>query len=237
MGKEKFELERFAWATPDRLEIDGRFIGLSDALPADPVLVLHGENRTHRLAAVTNGVVGGDRGHWHAAFAWQEAPTAFGTAQLEFGDELFIELPEPRWDSEASEPDVIEVRRRAGGEERLRLQADLFAVRSELAEAHARRERVEKELARAREDLDEERAGRAADAQAFRAALTEAQSAAEEAVSEARGEEAALRARVAELSSAGREAERLRVRLVSVRDLLDEDTRERPDVRGDVASP
>ncbi len=236
MGNETFELERFVWATPDRLEIDGRFVGLGDEPLADPVLVLHGEDRTHRLAAVTDGVVGGNGGHWHAAFAWQEAPTAFGTAQLELGEELFVELPQPRWDTETSDLGVVDVRRRGGGQ-RLRLQADLLAVRSELAEALASVERVEKELSRAREDLDAERAGRAADAQEFRAALAQAHSAAEQAVSEALAEEAALRTRIAELASAGEEAERLRARLLSIRDILDEDKRDRTDVRADAASP
>ena len=237
MGSETFELERFVWATPDRLEIDGRFVGLDAAPPANPVLVLQGDDRTHRLAAVTDGLVEGDGGHWHAAFAWQEAPTAFGTAQLELGDELFVELPEPRWDADPSALGVVEVRRRGGGGgDRLRLQGDLFAVRSELVEARARLERVEKELARAREDLDDERTGRAADAEQFRAALAEAQSAAEETISAALAEEAALRAHVAELSGAGQEAERLRARLTSIRDILDEDAPERSDVRVDPAS-
>jgi hypothetical protein len=253
MGNETFELERFVWATPDRLEIDGRFVGLDAAPPANPVLVLQGDDRTHRLAAVTDGLVEGDGGHWHAAFAWQEAPTAFGTAQLELGDELFVELPEPRWDADPSALGVVEVRRRGGGNgggngggggsgggggggDRLRLQGDLLAVRSELAEARARVERVEKELARAREDLDEERTGRAADAEQLRAALAEAQTAAEETISAALAEEAALRAHVAELSGAGQEAERLRARLTSIRDILDEDAPERSDVRVDPAS-
>jgi hypothetical protein len=236
MGNETFELKRFVWATPDRLEIDGRFVGLGAAPPADPVLVLHGEDGTRRLAAVTNGVVGGDEGYWHAAFTWQEAPTAFVTAQLELGDDLYVDLPEPRWDAEPSDPDVVDVRRRAGGGDRLRLQGELFAVRSELVEAQARLERVEKELARANEDLVQERAGRAADAQAFRAGLAEAQTAAEEAVAEALAEEAALRARVGELSVAGEEAERLRARLTSIWDILN-DTPERSDAGRVSTSP
>lgn len=237
MGNETFELERFIWATPDRLEIDGRFIGLEAAPPAEPVLVLQGEDRTHRLPAVAGGVAGDGGERWHAAFAWQEAPTAFGAAQLELGDDLFVELPEPRWDAEAAEPAIVAVRRRGGGGERLKLQADLFAARSELTEAHARLERVEKELARAREDVDEERAGRAADAQQFRAALAEAQLAAEDTVAEAIAEAVALRTRVAELTIAGQQAERLRARLMSIRDIVDEDTREGTDVRSDAASP
>ena len=93
MGTETFELERFVWATPDRLEIDGRFVGLGDTPPGDPVLVLRGEDQTHRLPAVSNGAAMDDQGQWHAAFAWQEAPTAFGAVQLEPRDEPLPALP------------------------------------------------------------------------------------------------------------------------------------------------
>ena len=58
MANETFELKRFVWATPDRLEIDGRFVGLGDGPTGDAVLVLRGPERTHRLPAVDNGAVG-----------------------------------------------------------------------------------------------------------------------------------------------------------------------------------
>jgi hypothetical protein len=235
MSNQTFELERFAWATPDRLEIDGRFVGLGGAT-GDPVLVLRGIDGTHRLPAVTEDIPDGDGEHWHAVFAWQEAPTAFDAAQLELGDELLIELPEPSWDGEPPELGVLDVRRRGGGE-RLRLQADVLAVRSELGEAHARAERLEKELARARADVDEERAGRAADAESFRDSLAQAQSAAEEAIAEGLAEVDALRVRVAELAGAGEEAERLRAQLTSIRDILDDGAGDRRDAGGDATSP
>jgi multidrug resistance efflux pump len=225
MGSETFELKRFGWATPDRLEIDGRFIGLDDPPEAEPVLVLHGAERTHRLPAVAADALDAAAEHWHAAFVWQETPTAFDTAQLELGDELLVDLPEPRRDAESS-ADMLDVRHR-GGQQRLRLQSELLRVRSELSEANARLERAEQELARAREDLEAERASRAQDAEQFRADLAQAQQAAEEALAEAAAETSTLRVRVAGLHGAGAEAERLRNRLSTIREILDEDAEER----------
>ncbi len=219
MGTETFELERFVWATPDRLEIDGRFVGLGDTPPGDPVLVLRGEDQTHRLPAVSNGAAMDDQGQWHAAFAWQEAPTAFGAVELELGDELLVALPEPGADDDESELGVLDVRRRSGAE-RLRLKNDLLSVRSELDEAGAVRKRLEKELARAREDLAEERAARAEDAERFRGDLGEARELAEETVAGLLGEMQPLRTRVEELEDAGGEVERLRARLTAVRAAL-----------------
>lgn len=236
MANETFELKRFVWATPDRLEIDGRFVGLGDGPMGDPVLVLRGAERTHRLPAVDDVATVRDGGDWHAAFAWQEAPTAFGAAELELGDDLLVELPEPRRDSDDSELGVIDVRRR-GSSERLRLQADLFAIQSELSEAHARIERLERELARAREDLDEERAGRAADAKSFREGLQQANAVAGETVADALAEVETLRKRTGELAAAGTDAERLRTRLASIRRILDEGTGDARDAGGDAASP
>src|SRR5918999_4504730 len=92
--RELFELSRFVWGAPDQLEVAGTFVGLREP-PADaPVLVVHGADGTHRLPAVTeNRPEEGQR--WVAAFAWQEAPVAFETAELEFGSDCVVELPEP----------------------------------------------------------------------------------------------------------------------------------------------
>ncbi|MBA3406704.1 MAG: hypothetical protein H0U06_01370 [Solirubrobacterales bacterium] len=236
MGSETFELKRFVWATPDRLEIDGRFVGLGAAPTGRPVLVLRGTERTHRLPAVDDDAPVGEGEDWHAAFAWLEAPTAFGAAELELGDELLVDLPEPVRDADESELDILDVRRR-GGTERLRAQSELLAVRSELGEAHVIRERVEKELARAQADVEEERAGRAADAKSFREGLLQAQGAAEETVADALGEIETLRARIAELTSTGAEAERLRTRLSSIRDILADGTGDTRSPGGDGAAP
>jgi hypothetical protein len=239
MGSETFELRRFGWATPDRLEIDGRFVGLGEAPAGEPVLVLRGAESTQRLTAVTESTASdaADGEDWHAAFAWQETPTAFDVAELELGDDLVVELPKPRLDSEESGPEVLDVRRR-GGRESLRMQAELLALRSELAEVAAGLQRSDEDLARARADLETERAARAADADRFRAGLAEMQEAADEAVADARAEVDVLRARADELAGAGEEAERLRRRLARVREILDDSTpSDEGDADGDATSP
>ena len=235
MVTETFELKRFVWATPDRLEIEGRFAGVGDDETGRPVLVLHGDERTHRLPAVNGVAPAGDGEDWHAAFAWLEAPTAFGAAELELGDDLLVELPEPLLNGDEMERGVLGVRRRGG--QRLRLQAEVLAVRSQLGEAQAERDRMARELARAREDLDEERAARARDAESFRASLAQAQSAAEETVAEALDQAASLRARIADLTSASTEAESLRSRLVSIREILDDGADDSRGAGGGAASP
>ena len=221
MGTGRFELRRFGWATPDRLEVDGRFVGLEEAVAGDPILVLHGSDRTHRLPAVANETDGVDADAWHAAFKWRDTPTPFDVAELEFGDDLVVDLPSPQSDDADSDGDVLDVRRR-GGAERLRLQAELLAVRSELTETRTQLERAEKELAQSREELTAEREARTADAEEFRAGLAQTQAAADDAIAEGLAELPTLRARVDELAADAGEAERLRGRLDAIRDLLED---------------
>jgi hypothetical protein len=237
MGSETFELTRFGWATPDTLEIDGRFAGLDDGAAGDAVLVLRGGDRTHRLAAVTNGdsAAVADRGEWHAAFAWEEAPTAFDFAQLELGEDLLVDLPAPRPDADGSDPEVLDVRHRSGSA-RLRLQVDLLAAQSLLGEMEARLSRSEQDLARARDDLAAEQGDRAADAERFRTALAQTRETAEEEVAAARADAAALRARAEELEGAGEEAERLRGRMAQIREIVEDGApRAQRGVGGDAA--
>src|SRR5918998_14995 len=44
-----FELERFDWATPERLELVGTFAGLREPPNAAPELVVRGGSGSHRL--------------------------------------------------------------------------------------------------------------------------------------------------------------------------------------------
>jgi chromosome segregation ATPase len=92
-----FELARFAWGAPDRLELSGTFVGVPD-VPADaPTLVISGADGVHRLPVVPESLSGPpeDGRRWEAVFAWQEPPVAFEVAELQFGDDMVIELPEP----------------------------------------------------------------------------------------------------------------------------------------------
>ena len=86
-----FELKRFVWATPDRLELAGTFGGLQDTpVDAAPVLVVRAGDNVHRLPAVADTLDGPPEAGrvWQAAFAWQDAPVAFGVAELHLGSGL-----------------------------------------------------------------------------------------------------------------------------------------------------
>ena len=205
-----FELARFAWGAPDRLELAGRFVGLAD-LPADaPTLVISGANGVHRLPVVPDSVSGPpeDGGRWEAEFAWQEAPVAFDVAKLEFGDTIVVELPEPsarrtrarrqmlrvsreRWREGQpihSDPERADDRSPqeevvpANGVQQLRAQAELLATEEALRDARTNLERSQEELTRARDDLESERALRKVDGKRFRQGLAEMSAAAERAL-------------------------------------------------------
>lgn len=185
-----FELRRFAWGAPDRLELAGVFAGLDAPPGAPPVLVLSGAERTHRLPAATDDVSGvPENGRpWQAAFVWQEAPAAFQAATLELGPKLAVELPEPGADGAAPGKLALTLRSglgeapAGGSRERLRLEGDLLAVQEELREATAAAHRAQSDLSRARSDLDAEREGRAADAARFRDGLAQMGASAEAAL-------------------------------------------------------
>jgi hypothetical protein len=247
--RELFELSRFVWGAPDQLEVAGTFVGLREPPEDAPVLVVHGSDGTHRLPAVTeNRPEEGQR--WVAAFAWQEAPVAFETAELEFGPDCVVELPEPGAKRMLFRQQVLEVRRShaerpapetpaslaspSTGAERMRLEADLLAAQEEAREARAALERTEDELARARQDLAAERERQTADAERFREGLARVRASAEQALA---AEHAAveglraeleqtggLRTRIADAGAAAEEArteaERLMERLTTIHDVL-----------------
>jgi hypothetical protein len=240
-----FELERFVWGAPDRLELSGTFAGVGDAPAGAPVLVVRGNDDTHRLPAVPESVSGppADGRRWLAAFAWLQAPVAFDAAVLEFGD-FTVELPEPGARRQLFRHQVLEVRRSRAtaapaeaepaaaaapaepelgaaaapvGAEHVRLEAELLAAQEEAREARAALQRSEAELARAREDLSGERERAGADAERFRAGLARVQKSAADAIAAKDAELEGLHARVAELEAAGEEARRLRSELERAR--------------------
>jgi len=217
-----FALERFQWAGPDRLEITGTFTGLPPGDAAGPLLVVHGDDGAHELPSADPDAAPQPGEPWHAAFTWQEPPTAFTTAELHLG-EARVALPglrpgdEPAAALAVAEPDAGPVAA-AGG--RLRLEAELLAAQElarelerELLRAHAERDR-------AREDLDAERLGRAEDATRFRDGLAAVERAAADELDAARAQaDAASAARTEadrlreELGSAGAREQALRARV------------------------
>jgi hypothetical protein len=193
-----FELKRFAWATPDRLELSGTFGGLRNA-PADapPVLVLRAGERVHRLPAVPESLSGPpDDGHgWHAEFAWQDAPVAFEVAELQLGAELTVELPAPNAKRRLTRARALEVRTAEGRRETMEnvggrgtpaetvgSQVELLAAQEEVREVQVAMQRVEAELTRTRDDLRAERERRAVDSERFRDGLAKLRESAEAAL-------------------------------------------------------
>jgi hypothetical protein len=234
MGEEQsrpttFELERFVWGAPDRLRISGRFIGLGHAAPADPVLVVPGPERMHRLQALPDSVSGPpeEGSPWSAEFAWQEPPVAFDAAKLELGPEIVVELPAPGAKRRRLRSQPLEVRGAAParGAERVHLEAELLAAQEEIRELRAAAERAQEELTRAREDLKSERDRQAGDAERFREGLATVRESAAEALaveqSAARQAESDLReARIA-LEAKDAALETYRVQLEEARSAAD----------------
>jgi hypothetical protein len=165
-----FELERFAWGGPDRLQLSGRFTGLGEVPPDAPVLVVSGPEHTHRLEALPGSLSGSleDGSPWSAEFAWQEPPVAFDAAMLELGPEIVVELPEPGAKRRWIRGQTLEVRSAgdAASAERTPEEPDRTGLdrqpAGQLEDAGPRpgaeRVRLEAELLAAREEIRELRA-------------------------------------------------------------------------------
>jgi hypothetical protein len=224
-----FALERFAWEAPDRLEVSGWFSGVHDAPSAPPVLIVRGGDRMHRLAPVPDRLSGSpnDGAHWRAAFAWQDAPEAFERADLEFGSDLVVELPEPRPKRTRRGDRVLEVRRTRAEDgdaapqaaKRLALETALLVAQEDVRELRAAVERAHAELATTRDDLEAERRRRAEDAERFREGLEGVRGSAEEALARVGAHTARQRS---EIGAARAEAERLLARLTELEDALED---------------
>jgi hypothetical protein len=183
-----FELKRFDWLSPDRLGVTGTFRGLGETLTeASPVLVLHEGESVHRLPAISDSVDGPpqDGQVWQAEFAWQDAPVAFDVAELELGDDLVVELPDPGAKHRRPvlevrtppEPDAADETATSVGS-----QIDLLAAQEELREVRVELEQTQAELTRARDDLRAERERRTGDSERFRDGLAKVKESAEEAL-------------------------------------------------------
>jgi hypothetical protein len=214
---ERFDLERFGWNAPDRLEVSGQFHGLQQP-PAEPVLIVNGDGTPHRLQAAADSVAP-DAGQWHAEFVWDGAPVGVDSAVLTLGPDIVIELPPPgAGPTAALDVHHADVEGEPAG---FAVQAQRLAAEQETAELRAALERAEAELARARSDLDGERSGRATDAERFREGLAQVQASAEQALAAERAQAAhdseALREELETArAQAEREADGLRQRLGAV---------------------
>jgi hypothetical protein len=194
-----FELARFAWGAPDRLELSGKFIGLPELPDEPPTLVINGEDGVHRLPVVGGSRSGPPRDgqRWDVVFAWQEPPVALASAELEIGRDIVVELPEPAAKrtrprrqtlsvsrERAPEADAADDERPEPPVQQLRAQAELLSVQEALRQTVASLERSDEEVARLRDELAAERELRRADRQRFDEALGSLSDAAEQAVAE-----------------------------------------------------
>jgi hypothetical protein len=194
-GTATFELERFAWGSADRLEVCGRFEGLSALPEGPPALVVHGAGGSHRLAVTPDAPwPPADGETWQAAFVWQKPPAPFEAAELMLGGGLAVELPRPgshrRRLGRRSLPvravdDLAPARANGATQPAATARADgdgqpgrtdpqpgeLEVARREAREAQAAVAAAHVELVGAREELEAERRRRAADVERFRDAL------------------------------------------------------------------
>jgi hypothetical protein len=220
-----FQLDRFEWAAPDRLEIAGSFAGIEPPSMA-PTLVVGGADGERWLTATpVDSPVDGEQ--WTAAFLWQEPPVPFEEVELELGDGLSVALPPP-----GSGDAALAIR---GGPrpaaETLRLQAALLAAQEEAREASAAHGQVLQELARVREDLEAERSAHAADAERFKQGLTQVRDAGEQALAATESEVAGLRERVRELEGELGDVAGLRSRLATAEGELEQARGETDELR------
>jgi hypothetical protein len=91
-----FELERFQWSDPDRLEVEGRWFGVRGRRFVRPVLTVQVAGRRRRLLALLEHKPwNADEGEtWIAAFPWDGSHDDVGDGELEVGA-LTVDLPPP----------------------------------------------------------------------------------------------------------------------------------------------
>jgi hypothetical protein len=153
VGEVAFELERFGWSEPGRLEVVGRWSGLEGRRLGRPVLTVEAGGRRRRLTALPGGQLASS-GEWRATFACDAAPDAITAVVLEVGRRLVVDLPPPR------------ARRRAAADPSLERLHEERVRREELEATLAERDA---ELVSLREEADAALAERESEAETLRA--------------------------------------------------------------------
>ena len=170
VGEVAFELERFGWSEPGRLEVVGRWSGLEGRRLGRPVLTVEAAGQRRRLTALPGGQLAAG-GEWRATFACDDDPDAITAAVLEIGRRLVVDLPPPRRRRATADRSLERLH-----EERLHRQqveatlaerdAELVSLREEadaaLAERETEAETLRAESERLTAELDEAREALAA---------------------------------------------------------------------------
>ena len=100
-----FEVERFEWASDDRLEVVGRWFGLRGHRFLRPTLdvEVRGERR-RMLAVLEHKPWAAEEGEeWMAAFAWAGDQAQLDEAELTVSPDLAVQLPLPDGPDEAGD--------------------------------------------------------------------------------------------------------------------------------------
>jgi hypothetical protein len=143
-----FEVERFEWTSPERLELVGRWSGLRGHRFLRPTLDAEvGGERRRMLADLEHKPWAPEEGQdWIAAFTWRGDPGSFDEAELTVSPELAVQLPAPGGSVAKGKP-----RKAASEAERRPARRPRSAVlEGELAAALAEVARLAEELERAR---------------------------------------------------------------------------------------
>ncbi len=226
-----FELERFEWAADDRLEVVGRWHGLTGRRLGRPVLHVEADGRRRRVTATPGGQLRAGE-EWRASFAWPHGPADVESAELEIGRSLLVELPAPRRKRKPKpEPDSA-------------LHDEIAALRARVAELESAPREEDTGLREQFEALQDQHAALIAGSGELRGELAEALAAQErlteelEALREAHAAEQAEREKLAgELEAVRGEADQ---RLAAERDAaelrMSEQRAENTEMREKIAS-
>jgi hypothetical protein len=219
-GTAVFDVERFGWTAPDRLEVAGRWSGVRGLRFVRPTIDVPGDGSRRRLLALLEhkpwAPVDGEQ--WVAAFPWEGEPVALEGAVLAVAPSVVVALPAPsgaprtkprRFErAPAHDPELIERARDAAVIEHAsvaRERDDALRERDEALAALRERGRGLVEPGRHERQLQELRT-RVEEAEAERADALEEARRAEELVERAETERDAALERAARAETAEPEA-------------------------------
>jgi hypothetical protein len=213
-GTAAFDVERFAWTSPDRLEVCGRWYGVRGLRFVRPTLEVAGPEGTRRrmLAVLEHKPWAAlDGEEWVAAFPWEGDPCALDETHLAVAPSVVVALDPPA---------APGVRRRPApkGAQRAQLQRERDAALEARDDALRRVERVrrtaeaavEDRVAPVREHFEREREELEAERDAAREAVTGVEAAREAALARAAKADEALAAALRDRDAALARAEAAR---------------------------
>jgi hypothetical protein len=173
-----FEVERFEWTSPDRLELVGRWFGLRGQRFLRPTLDVEVDGERRRMLAVLEHKPWApEEGQdWVAAFDWRGEPGNVDDAELTVSPEVAVQLPAPGGAVEHGELPVVTAgdRRPARRPRSAVLEGELAAALADLERAGEELERTRRSHSEAARELRERLRGEHAKIRALEAELEQA---------------------------------------------------------------